>query len=113
MPAPLSRAVFRVSKRWIVACRALMVLFAGVLLSPRTLASYEHEVKQLSTQIAEAIVQSGRKTVAVVDFTDLQGSVTELGRFLAEEFSVSLAVAAKDFQVIDRTNLKTLLQERK
>jgi TolB-like protein len=56
---------------------------------------------------------AGRKTVAVVDFTDLQGSATELGRYLAEELSVALAVGAKGFTVVDRTHLKAILQEHK
>src|SRR5580704_2475321 len=75
--------------------------------------AYEQEIKELSARMAEAISQSGKKTVAVVDFTDLQGNVTELGRFLAEECSVDLAMTAKNFEVIDRTNIKSLLQEHK
>jgi TolB-like protein len=94
------------------AVRIFSRLLTFLLLSQPVLA-YEQEVKQLSAQMAEVITKSGKKSVAVVDFTDLQGNVTELGRFLAEEFSVALAMAAKDFQVIDRTNLKTLLQEHK
>src|SRR5207245_184740 len=92
--------------------RILGSLLTSLLLSQPALA-YEQEVKQLSAQMAEVIAKSGKKSVAVVDFTDLQGNVTELGRFLAEEVSVALAMAAKDFQVIDRTNLKTVLQEHK
>ena len=33
----------------------------------------------------------------MVDFTDLDGSVTELGRFLAEEFSTAIADTGKGF----------------
>ena len=73
--------------------------------------AYEREIKGLSTSLAESIVTSGRKSVAVVDFTDLQGNVTELGRFLAEEFSVALSESGKSFEVVDRTYLKTLLKE--
>ena len=51
--------------------------------------------------------------IAVVDFTDLQGNVTELGRFLAEEFSVTFAGAGKGFEVVDRTHLKSILAEHK
>jgi curli biogenesis system outer membrane secretion channel CsgG len=36
-----------------------------------------------------------------------------VGTFLAEEFSVALATGSGGFEVIDRTNLKTLLQEHK
>ncbi len=67
-----------------VIIRTIAILSAALLLSQPTRA-YEQEVKQLSAQMAEAIAKSGKKTVAVVDFTDLQGNVTELGRFLAEE----------------------------
>ncbi|MEO0266388.1 MAG: FlgO family outer membrane protein [candidate division WOR-3 bacterium] len=51
--------------------------------------------------------------MAVVDFTDLQGNMTELGRFLAEELSVNLTTMAKGFEVIDRTHLKSILTEHK
>lgn len=73
--------------------------------------AYEKEIKALSSTLAEGIVSSGKKTIAVVDFTDLQGNVTELGRFLAEEFSVALSEAGKGFQVVDRTHLKSLLRD--
>lgn len=75
--------------------------------------SYEKEIKNISTTIADRISSLGKRTVAVVDFTDLQGNVTELGRFLAEEISVSLASSAKNFEVVDRTHLKAILQEHK
>lgn len=74
---------------------------------------HAQSVKDISSQLAKSITQSGKKTVAVVDFTDLQGRVTEFGRFLAEEISVDLAGAHGSFKVIDRTNLKTILQEHK
>lgn len=63
--------------------------------------------------MAEKISKAGKRTIAVVDFVDLQGNVTELGRFLAEEFSSNLADAGKGFEVVDRTHLKTLLKEHK
>lgn len=114
MPSPRTGEYFHLELRRRIPSRRLIlrVLLAAALLSRPTLA-YEQEVKQLSAQMAEVITKSGKKTVAVVDFTDLQGNVTELGRFLAEEFSVALSGNAKDFEVIDRTNLKTLLQEHK
>lgn len=63
--------------------------------------------------MAEKIAATGKKTIAVVDFTDLQGNVTELGRFLAEEFSVALAGTSNGFEVVDRTHLKSILAEHK
>jgi TolB-like protein len=48
-----------------------------------------------------------------VDFNDLQGNITELGRFLAEEFSTALVSSGKGFEVVDRTHLKSILAEHK
>lgn len=75
--------------------------------------AYEKEIRSLSSNIAENIVKAGKKTIAVVDFVDLQGNVTELGRFLAEEFSIALAAAGRGFEVVDRTHLKSILAEHK
>jgi TolB-like protein len=72
---------------------------------------FDKEIDQLSGNLAEKIATAGKKKIAVVDFTDLDGSVTELGRFLAEEFSTALAGTGKGFTVVDRIHLKTLLKE--
>lgn len=67
----------------------------------------------LAATISKDIVASGRKSVAVVDFTNLNGQPTELGRYLAEEFSDALVTDARSFDVIDRTHLEEILQEHK
>lgn len=72
-----------------------------------------NEIDTMASTIAGQLSKAQNRTVAVVDFTDLQGNVTELGRFLAEELSVSLARAPRGVEVIDRTHLKALLQEHK
>jgi len=74
---------------------------------------YDQQVRGVARGIQEKLTAAGKKTVAVVDFTDLDGSVTWLGRFLAEEVSVALASEAKGFEVIERTQLKAILQEQK
>jgi len=71
------------------------------------------EINELSKALAEKIAASGEKTIAVVDFADLQGNVTELGRFLAEEISAELVNAGKGFEVVDRLHLKAILKEHK
>jgi len=75
--------------------------------------AYEKEINSISASMSENIANAGKKMIAVVDFTDLQGNVTELGRFIAEEFSVALAGAGKGFEVIDRTHLKSIIAEHK
>lgn len=95
--------------------RKLISLFIvlSLLLISNTVTAYEKEIKTISTTLAEGISKGGKKTVAVVDFTDLQGNITELGRFIAEELSVNLTAMAKGFEVIDRIHLKSILTEHK
>ena len=97
-------------KRFLYVC-VLSAAFS--LFYSKHIIAYEQEINSLSTAMAEKIAAAGKKTIAVVDFTDLQGNVTELGRFLAEEFSVALAGMGKGFEVVDRTHLKSILVEHK
>jgi len=92
---------------------SILVLITFFLLSPSIGMTYEKEVQSLSLTIAEKVATADKKRIAVVDFTDLKGNVTELGRFLAEEFSVSLAGLGKGFEVVDRTHLKSIIAEHK
>jgi TolB-like protein len=90
----------------------LPVLLAA-LVQPAVGWAYEKEIKAASATLADSIAKAGRKSVAVVDFTDLQGNVTELGRFVAEQISVALAASGKPFEVVERTHLKALLKEHR
>ena len=90
----------------------ITVLILVFIMSSINLA-YEDEIKSLTKDLAPKIVNAKKKVIGVADFTDLQGNVTELGRFLAEELSVSLAGSANGFEVVDRTHLKALVKEYK
>jgi len=74
---------------------------------------YEKEIKNLSSTMGENISKAGMRKIAVVDFVDLQGNITELGRFVAEELSVALAGSRKGFRLVDRVHLKAILKEHK
>jgi TolB-like protein len=91
----------------------IVAAIGGFFLVP--LVAYEQQLRELAVALATEIGAAGKKSAAVVDFTDLQGNVTELGRFLAEELSVKLSEDArgKGFNVVDRGHLRTLLQEHK
>lgn len=76
--------------------------------------TYDAEMVKMAKAIEASFDQKQQvKTIAVLDFTDLQGTVTELGKFLAEELSADLVMGQKQFDVIDRANLKRLLDENK
>ena len=73
-------AIYRIRRVALVFLGAAFIVWQPVL-------AYDDQLKQLAAQLADSISKSGKKTVAVADFTDLDGNVTELGRFLAEETS--------------------------
>jgi TolB-like protein len=75
--------------------------------------SYEQEIANLSSMLSSDIVKSGKRAVAVVDFTDLQGQMNELGRFIAEEMSGSLTSQSKGFDILDRNHIKRIMEEQK
>jgi TolB-like protein len=78
-----------------------------------TASGYQREAQAAANAISEKLATAGTRSVAVVDFTDLQGGATELGRFLAEEISVAMASGDRPLEVVDRTHLKVLVQENK
>ena len=90
-----------------VLCMAMTV--AGVA----PVLAYQQEIQRASTGLGEAMAKTGKRTVAVVDFTDLQVNATELGRFLAEQLSLALGTSGGSFEVIDRNHLRALLQEHR
>ncbi|NPU85272.1 MAG: hypothetical protein HPY65_12395 [Syntrophaceae bacterium] len=101
-------------KRFEGSRRILFFLIAMVFIFPAFPAlSYEREIANLSSILAADMAKSGKKTIAVVDFTDLQGRVNELGRFIAEEISGNLTSQSHDFDVLDRNHMKRILEEQK
>ncbi|MGV8079220.1 MAG: FlgO family outer membrane protein [Syntrophales bacterium] len=97
------------------SCRRIFYfMIAMTFLCPALPAlSYEREIANLSSILAAGIVKSGKKSIAVVDFTDLQGRVNELGRFIAEEISGSLTSQSQGFDVLDRNHIKRIIEEQK
>lgn len=88
-------------------------LFVVACLAAVPASAFQREIQAAADAVGEKLAASAKRSVAVVDFTDLQGEVTELGRFLAEEMSVALASASRPLEVVDRTHLKVLIQEHK
>ena len=75
--------------------------------------SFDKELAELATSVSKSLQENERKKATVLDFVDLQGNVSELGRFIAEQFSVALVMNRKGFSLMDRANLKTILAEHK
>lgn len=73
----------------------------------------EPQMADTARQLMERLEAKHVKSVAVVDFTDLRGRTTELGRWLAEELSSGLINAESKIEVVDRLRLAKILEEMK
>ena len=103
----------RLPIRPIVGLSAVAVYLAMMMTLTTAATGYQQQMQTAAGTIGGSMTKTGKKTVAVVDFTDLQGNATELGRFLAEQLSVALSTAGGTYEVIDRNHLRAILQEHK
>lgn len=89
----------------------LLAVMVGLLFwrsaEARTL---EEDLSQLSSKISKVLVVKKMPKVAITDFRDLKGRTTELGKFVAEQFTVEM-VNAEGLSVLDRANIKSILDE--
>lgn len=95
------------------AVRTSLIAALVISLHCNSTVALGQDMRPTAAALAAKIVAANRKKVAVVDFTDLQGHATQLGRFIAEELSIALAEDTRQFQVIDRTSIRVILQENK
>jgi hypothetical protein len=86
-----------------------LVLAAAPVARAQTL---DQEMSVLAGKLSRALVAQGFKHVAAIDFTDLQGQPTELGRFLSEHLAVEI-VSSGGVRMVDRANIKSILAEHK
>lgn len=90
----------------------LMLGLCCVTTVPGAQSSLDQRVSELSQQIATKMSAKQKTTIAVIEFTDLQGRVTDFGRFLAEELITRLYDTEK-FKVIERQQLNKVIAEQK
>lgn len=89
----------------------LFLFFVGN--ASRALAqTLEEGLRNLSTQIASKMTEGNKQKVAVIEFSDLDGKVTELGKFLSEELVTRLFMTKK-FNVVERQLLNKIVEEHK
>jgi len=92
----------------------LLVLVPFILVLPKGglgASGLEDGIKELASTLETEATTRGIRRLAVTDFADLEGRVTPLGRFLAEELSASLAMAGS-VQVVDRHQVNQLIKEQ-
>jgi TolB-like protein len=93
--------------------RLLAVIICTLFCATVLAQDIDTELSRLADNLAGQIKDQGKKKVTVIDFTDLQGGSSELGKYIAEQLTVDLVMDKKDFSVLDRANLKSILAEHK
>ena len=71
------------------------------------------ELSKLTEDLAAKIKDHGSKKVTVLDLTDLDGNTSEIGKYVAEQLTVDFVMKKRDFAVLDRANLKKIMDEHK
>jgi len=74
--------------------------------------SLDLALDDLTNQIVTSLSEKQKSRIAVLEFLDLEGRKTNLGRFIAEELITRLFITQK-FYVIERQLLNKILEEHK
>jgi len=90
-----------------------LVAFALLFSIIVPISAQQNEIRNVADALSRSLNKPPKRTVAVVDFTDLQGNVTALGRFMAAELESALANSDSGIDLVDRTRLQLLMQENK
>lgn len=99
------------SRKWVAA---VLIVVGHMLFSVLTASAQDVRagVEQLAAQIAKAAPEGKQLRVAVADFPDLQGVISDLGRYIASRLTTRLAQSPRFF-VIERQRLSQVLAELK
>ena len=74
--------------------------------------SLDLQLENLTNQIVESLSHESKSKIAVIEFSDLNGNITEFGMYLSEELITRLFLTRK-FDVIERQLLNQVISEQK
>jgi TolB-like protein len=93
-------------------------LATAIILMPLTLGlasvpdELDTKLAELVRQITISLTEENKTKIAVIEFSNLDGKVTEFGKFLSEELITRLFITKK-FEVVERQLLVKILEEHK
>ncbi|MBU0456430.1 MAG: CsgG/HfaB family protein [Gammaproteobacteria bacterium] len=82
------------------------------ILKEKVAPTLDDSINELVQQISKDMTVQKKTTIAVIDFTNLEGNVTNFGRYLTEELITRLFQTGK-FKVIERNLLNKVIEEQK
>lgn len=69
-------------------------------------------IDNFTSQILQQLIQNNKKNVAVSEFTDLGGNITDIGKFVVDETITRLILSGK-FEIIERKYLSKVLKDHR
>lgn len=76
---------------------------------------FSTQIQKVADTLSKKIIASGKKKIALTEFSNLDGSVTQLGQFLSDELSSELSNLSGNltkFEIIERSNLELIFKEK-
>lgn len=98
--------------KYLISGISLLLIWANFQPSLYAQGGLEERISELSTQIDKEMTSHQKKTIAVIEFSDLEGNVNNFGRFISEELITRL-YQTKKFKVIERQLLNKVMAEHK
>ncbi|HVQ39626.1 MAG TPA: FlgO family outer membrane protein, partial [Pyrinomonadaceae bacterium] len=98
--------------RKVVLSLCMVISVAACASSAWAQGGLDQRISELSQKISNGLTENQKRTIAVVEFADLRGNVTDFGRFIAEELITHLH-ETKKFKVIERQLLNKIVAEQK
>ena len=74
--------------------------------------SLEQRLGELSKDISDELTDKQKTTIAIANFVDLNGNVSDFGKFLAEELITRL-YKTKKLKIVERQRLNNVIAEQK
>jgi TolB-like protein len=72
----------------------------------------DSKLTDLTNQIVNSLTETRRSRIAIIEFSDLDGNITEFGKYLSEELITRLFMTRK-FEVVERQFLNKVIREHK
>ena len=99
-------------KRFFTVVLLTIILFTFSVTGPFASENLDIGTDNIVQQIAKSMEKEGKSKTAIMDFTNLDGSVSNFGRYLSEKLITTMFRTEK-FKVIERRQLNKALEELK
>ncbi len=74
--------------------------------------SLSSQLEKLTNQIIGSLDQNKKNKIAIMEFIDIQGDVSSLGKYISEELTTRLYLTG-EFEVVERQLLDKIIEEQK